>query len=456
MPGSGGSGGAGGGGGGGGGGRSCGPAPGSGIDIASPASTSPAPLNFAENSSPASIGGATPQTTVAAPATDSGSVTTTRLAAGSDTVTAEATTAPQQTQSSCSFDQWTQAEYGGSDTRHGTVDILDDTAVMSEGDSFLVTFSHTMEIPEGATDISFTYDPPSFDTAANFINDAFEVALIDSEGRSLVHTIGEGRDSYFNITEDKQPAVGHGTTIEGQTVTTDISGLFPGTSATMVFRLVDNDSDTGTTVRITGVQCPGTPSDDLPPTTTIGLEHDTAPTGPDVGPYETDKLTNDSTVVGIATDDRGISLLEARVDSGPFTDITSALYDDTYRFAPGVLPPGAHQITVRAIDTTGQPAEAVLDFTVNTPPTADAGGPYEVSEGTLVEFDGTMSADTEDPIYGYEWTFHDGRIVTDDSTSNTYPEERTLPCHSLGYRYCRQRRGRHGASDGTESPARSD
>jgi YbbR domain-containing protein len=43
----------------------------------------------------------------------------------------------------------------------------------------------------------------NFDTTdPDSINDAFEVALVDAQGNSLIHTIQPNRDAFFNITEE--------------------------------------------------------------------------------------------------------------------------------------------------------------------------------------------------------------------------------------------------------------
>ena len=91
---------------------------------------------------------------------------------------------------------------------------------------------------------------------------------------------------------------------------------------------------------------------------TVDLENDTAPTGPGTDAYQTDRLTNDPTVYGTASDDLGIAQLEARVDTGDFVDVTSLLQNGEYRFDPGTLSPGLHSITVRVTDTGDQTAEA--------------------------------------------------------------------------------------------------
>src|SRR5262249_26052095 len=86
----------------------------------------------------------------------------------------------------------------------------------------------------------------------------FEAALLDDEGRPLTHTIGPGRDAFFNLTEGQAPVGATGVTISGQRVKLDVSNLVPATGTPppvkLVFRLVNNDNDTNTKVRIIGGQ----------------------------------------------------------------------------------------------------------------------------------------------------------------------------------------------------------
>ena len=80
------------------------------------------------------------------------------------------------------------AENGGTVDGHGTVAAIDCHATLTEGDSFETTLSTTFVVPGDAQVLSFTYDDLNFDTSDDsFINDAFEVALVDSEGLSLIH-----------------------------------------------------------------------------------------------------------------------------------------------------------------------------------------------------------------------------------------------------------------------------
>lgn len=237
------------------------------------------------------------------------------------------------------MDGWTVSQFGGSLDGLGTV--TGGSAVLREGNSFLVTLEREVVIPGDPVAIEFIYIA-SFDTTdPDSIKDAFEVALLDSDGYSLVGTFTAQRDAYFNLTEDLPAALGEGVAhtavSQGHQVTLDISNAPSGTEATLTFRLVNNDTDTETTVTILSVDIT---SQATPPSVTIGLLNDTAPEGPGSEPYRTDLLTNDPTVTGTAADDEAVVQLEAQVNDGPFVDITAMLIGDTYTFDAGPLPPG--------------------------------------------------------------------------------------------------------------------
>ena len=53
-------------------------------------------------------------------------------------------------------------------------------------------------------------------------------------------------------------------------------------------------------------------------------------------------------------------------------------------------------------------------------PTADAGGPYNGTEGQAVQFDGTGSSDPDGTIVSYDWDFGDGNTGTGATPSHTY------------------------------------
>jgi hypothetical protein len=138
---------------------------------------------------------------------------------------------------------------GGSRGGGGTALLL------KEGTSLDSRATRTITIPSRPSKLTFTYTGPSFDaTAPGSISNAFEASLLGPDGKTLVHPFAPDRDAFFNVGEGQPAAAGAGTTVSGRTVTTDLSGLAAGTQATLVFRLVSSDGDTGSSVRITGVK----------------------------------------------------------------------------------------------------------------------------------------------------------------------------------------------------------
>ncbi len=323
------------------------------------------------------------------------------------------------------LDGWIASQAGGSGTGHG--DVTEGSAVLTEGDSFLVTLQRPITIPDQAQSITIRYTDLSFDTTdPSFINDAFEVALLDSGGNTLVHTFSPGRDAFFNVTEEQEIVVGEGTDVSEGDVTTvdlDISELYAATEATLFFRLVNNDADVATTVTILDVTIGGA---DSPPSVIAALENDTAPSGPGTEPFQTDGLTNDPDIIGTASDDFGLTTLAASVDGGAFQDITASLVAGQFLYDPGTLAPGPHSITVRAGDTLGQTRDTTVDFTVNTPPLANAGSSQTVQTGETVQFDGSASWDLDAALYAHQWTFHDGATASGVTTSRVYADPGTF------------------------------
>ena len=153
------------------------------------------------------------------------------------------------------FGNATVAQSGGSPAGQGSVTISGCDATLREGDSFDVTLSQPVTIPSQASTLSFDYSNLAFDTTSQGrVKDAFEVALVDASGNSLVPTIAANRDAFLNVTEGQPAALGAWATIAGQTVTLDVSHVTPGTAATLVFRLVNNDGDVNTSVDVGSVR----------------------------------------------------------------------------------------------------------------------------------------------------------------------------------------------------------
>ncbi len=176
----------------------------------------------------------------------------------SDVETFDVSVSPDDCAFPVGLSGWTVTESGGTPTGMGTVVSQDCEAVLTEGDSLVTSLLTSFVIPEDATELSFTYSELNFDTTdEDFINDAFEVALIDSFGNPLVSPYTLGRDAFFNISEDVGVATGTGVTVDGTSVTLDISDVLAGETATLIFRLANNDDDTMTSVRIVDFTVPG-------------------------------------------------------------------------------------------------------------------------------------------------------------------------------------------------------
>jgi RHS repeat-associated protein len=154
-----------------------------------------------------------------------------------------------------SLDGWTVQQTGGSSTGQGTVTVEGTDAVLREGDSFRVVLSHPYTVPTTPSQLVFTYSDLSFDTTAvGRIQDAFEAAFVDGAGNPLVHPYAADRDAFFNISETTPETLGAEATVNGQTVSLDLSAVAPGTTGTLILRLVNNDGDTQTSVHINSVQ----------------------------------------------------------------------------------------------------------------------------------------------------------------------------------------------------------
>lgn len=130
------------------------------------------------------------------------------------------------------------------------------SAILTEGDSFLVGLEHSFVIPSTPSELVIRLDRLEFDTSdAGQMKDAFELALLDSNRRPLVFPVAEGRDGFFNVSEGQDAAAGPGsgftvTTGSGYRVTTDLSQIPGGTTARLVLRLLNNDLDSGSMVRV--------------------------------------------------------------------------------------------------------------------------------------------------------------------------------------------------------------
>jgi RHS repeat-associated protein len=136
-----------------------------------------------------------------------------------------------------------------------------------ENTNFTATRPIPFAIPPSPSILSFKIDPRFDALDPDSIKDAFEVALVDAQGNPLVHTISRDKDAFFNWTEGEPVALGAGTTYNPatRTVSLNLTGTKANTNATLIFRLVNNDSDTTTQVTISDFVITPAPAGTQPP-----------------------------------------------------------------------------------------------------------------------------------------------------------------------------------------------
>ncbi len=315
---------------------------------------------------------------------------------------------------------WTFEETGGVGAGKGSYTITGSDVILREGNSFTATLWKNYPVPVNPRNLIITYDSLVFDTtAANRIKDAFEIGFVNpTTGQTQVYPYTRPRDVAYNVT-DGVVTPGFDAThtqevivSDGKEIRIDISqldmfgGTTPATQFKVFVRLVNNDQlnsqgnstgDENTLVRLRGQGA----SDPLP-AVTVGLLYDTFPIGAGA-PYTTDKLTNDSRLTGTATDNVQVTMLEASIDGGTYQNITTSLSGSNWTWNPGTLSAGQHTIAIRAKDNLNQTTTQNFTFTVNSLPTANAGGNRTTNEGTSLLFDASGSSDLEG-IYSYQWT----------------------------------------------------
>lgn len=162
---------------------------------------------------------------------------------------------------------------GKNDDQPGSIVADNCVAVLTEGDSFQVALERTFVVPDGVGLLCFSFATDFESTASGRIRDAFEAALVDEVGRSLVYTLQGSAglpglippalppetEAFFNLTEGLPEFVAVGVALEPvgpgpEWVCLDIRHLAPGTYARLILRLINNDFDRASTVRITAVE----------------------------------------------------------------------------------------------------------------------------------------------------------------------------------------------------------
>jgi hypothetical protein len=134
------------------------------------------------------------------------------------------------------------------------LDSRDDDILLAEREGDVGLFNNLWEgsfiAPEMPSVLSLELTDVDFDLSdETSMADALEVAIIDEAGQTLVRTIASDRDTFFNLTESQGAVLAPGVEFNARTLRVDLSDIEPGTAATLQVRLVNNDTDLGTSVR---------------------------------------------------------------------------------------------------------------------------------------------------------------------------------------------------------------
>jgi len=121
---------------------------------------------------------------------------------------------------------------------------------------------------------------------------------------------------------------------------------------------------------------------------------------------------------GIALADPGADAWSASVDYGDGTfdpDLPVKLATMSFELNHSYTSEGSYNVTVILEDDDGGTCTDtfMVEVHFNTPPVADAGGPYTVTEGSTLTLDGSSSSDSENNIVSWEWDFDNDGTYND-------------------------------------------
>ena len=87
--------------------------------------------------------------------------------------------------------------------------------------------------------------------------------------------------------------------------------------------------------------------------------------------------------------------------------------------------PGSYTLRVTVTDKDGasDSDEAVVTVRANTPPVADANGPYAGNEGAYVAFSSAGTSDVDAQLLSYSWSFGDGTTSTAANPNKLYTDD---------------------------------
>ncbi|MFN9851032.1 MAG: putative Ig domain-containing protein, partial [Planctomycetota bacterium] len=143
-----------------------------------------------------------------------------------------------------------------SDLQSVSIQVTQGPIVLVEGDRFLTSHEFPFVLQDGTTHLRLAYENLQFDISdPDSMKDAFELAILDPEGRPVAGVTASNSDGTANRTELQPALIASGTTNQPDSASTgrwtvDVSHLPTGFVGTIVVRLVNNDSDNATQVSI--------------------------------------------------------------------------------------------------------------------------------------------------------------------------------------------------------------
>ncbi|MFN9605166.1 MAG: putative Ig domain-containing protein, partial [Planctomycetota bacterium] len=143
-----------------------------------------------------------------------------------------------------------------SDLQSVSIQVTQGPIILVEGDRFLTSHEFPFVLQDGTTHLRLAYENLQFDISdPDSMKDAFELAILDPEGRPVAGVTASNSDGTANRTELQPALIASGTTNQPDSASTgrwtvDVSHLPTGFVGTIVVRLVNNDSDNATQVSI--------------------------------------------------------------------------------------------------------------------------------------------------------------------------------------------------------------
>jgi hypothetical protein len=151
-------------------------------------------------------------------------------------------------------------------TTTGSVTVSNGFAQFEEGNNFLNTLQTTVVVPANPQSLSFDIVSMGLEDPAGGVPDAFEVSLLDAQRNSLVPVFRPEATAFLNFNPGGAVAKAPGVTFDGRHVTLSLTGLTPGTQATLIFDLVGNPPGNRSVAAISNVQLSQTsPADTFTP-----------------------------------------------------------------------------------------------------------------------------------------------------------------------------------------------